>query len=57
VAIDCKIPLAYGTDRLFFLDNGIIGINTAAFEMSIDHRKTVLEWLKSQMRTSALREP
>lgn len=39
------------------LENRIIRINAAAFEMRIIHRKTVLEWTKGQMRTSALREP
>lgn len=57
MAIDCNMPLAYGTDRSLLLDNRIIRINAAAFEMSISHRKTVSEWLKGQMRTSALREP
>jgi len=57
VAIDCNMPLDYGTDRSFFLDDRIISINAAVFEMSIIHRETVLEWAKGQIRTSALREP
>jgi hypothetical protein len=40
----------------FVLDNRIISIDAAAFEMSISHRKTVLEWLKGQPRTFALRK-
>jgi hypothetical protein len=56
VAVDYNMNLACGKDRSFFLDNRKISINAAAFEMSISHRKTVLEWLKGQMRISALRK-
>jgi hypothetical protein len=56
VAIDCNMPLACGTYRSFFVDNRIISINAAVFAVSINHEKSVLEWLKGQLRTSAMRE-
>jgi hypothetical protein len=40
----------------FVLDNRIISIVAAAFEMSINHGKTVLKWVKGQLRTFALRK-
>jgi hypothetical protein len=56
LAIDCNTPLAYGTNRSFFLDKRIVSINAAVFAMSINHRKSMLEWLKGQLRTSAMKE-